>query len=304
MATEGLVNKIIPFSSVDGPGNRTAIFLQGCNFDCRYCHNPETIHLCVSCGVCVEKCPTGALTWVTGQEDMSQVHHADGAAQAAGRLKDGYVAYDIEKCVLCDACIKNCPHGSSPRIRHMTAADVMAVVRKQLPYIRGITVSGGECTRQRDFLVELFTMAGKEGLDCLLDSNGTLDFSTDEELTALTDGVMLDIKAFSLEEHQTITGRDNEMVWKNAEYLASVGKLPEIRTVIVPGLYDYETSVRQTAKRLQPYLSVAPIRYKLIKYRPMGVRSEYAVFKTPSQDVMDQLAGEVEKLGFLPVISG
>ena len=28
----GYINKIIPFSSVDGPGNRTAIFLQGCNF--------------------------------------------------------------------------------------------------------------------------------------------------------------------------------------------------------------------------------------------------------------------------------
>ena len=36
------VNKIIPFSSVDGPGNRTAIFLQGCNINCLYCHNPET----------------------------------------------------------------------------------------------------------------------------------------------------------------------------------------------------------------------------------------------------------------------
>ena len=36
------VNKIIPFSSVDGPGNRTAVFVQGCNFNCHYCHNPET----------------------------------------------------------------------------------------------------------------------------------------------------------------------------------------------------------------------------------------------------------------------
>ena len=35
------VNKIIPFSSVDGPGNRTAVFFQGCNWDCCYCHNPE-----------------------------------------------------------------------------------------------------------------------------------------------------------------------------------------------------------------------------------------------------------------------
>ncbi|MEI7779512.1 MAG: radical SAM protein [Actinomycetes bacterium] len=39
----GLVADVIPFSWVDGPGNRTTIFLQGCNFDCKACHNPQTI---------------------------------------------------------------------------------------------------------------------------------------------------------------------------------------------------------------------------------------------------------------------
>ncbi len=42
---KGIVNKIIPFSNVDGPGNRLSIFFQGCNFDCLYCHNPETIEV-------------------------------------------------------------------------------------------------------------------------------------------------------------------------------------------------------------------------------------------------------------------
>ena len=36
------VNKIIPFSVVDGPGSRSAVFFQGCDFHCAYCHNPET----------------------------------------------------------------------------------------------------------------------------------------------------------------------------------------------------------------------------------------------------------------------
>ena len=56
------VNKIIPFSNVDGPSNRMAIFFQGCQFNCRFCHNPETINLCIHCGKCVETCPTNALT--------------------------------------------------------------------------------------------------------------------------------------------------------------------------------------------------------------------------------------------------
>ena len=41
------------------------------------------------------------------------------------------------------------------------------------------------------------------------------------ELLAVTDGVMLDIKGWDLEEHLRVTGVSNEMVLKNAEYLAA-----------------------------------------------------------------------------------
>lgn len=41
----GFVADTITFSNVDGPGNRFVIFLQGCNFDCIACHNPQTIPL-------------------------------------------------------------------------------------------------------------------------------------------------------------------------------------------------------------------------------------------------------------------
>ena len=34
---------VVPFSWVDGPGNRYTLFTQGCPFDCLACHNPETI---------------------------------------------------------------------------------------------------------------------------------------------------------------------------------------------------------------------------------------------------------------------
>lgn len=44
-ATTGFVADTITFSNVDGPGNRFVVFLQGCNFDCIACHNPQTIPL-------------------------------------------------------------------------------------------------------------------------------------------------------------------------------------------------------------------------------------------------------------------
>ena len=49
----GFVADTISFSSVDGPGNRFVVFLQGCNFDCIACHNPVADHVVgveVDCG--------------------------------------------------------------------------------------------------------------------------------------------------------------------------------------------------------------------------------------------------------------
>ena len=98
-------------------------------------------------------------------------------------------------------------------------------------------------------------------------------------LLAVTDGVMLDIKAFSEEDHKKVTGSSNQKILENAKYLASIGKLFEIRTVIVPGLFDGEATVREASAMLKPYQSVHKIQYKIIAYRPMGVRKNTQDFR-------------------------
>ncbi|OGP10309.1 MAG: hypothetical protein A3G39_04455 [Deltaproteobacteria bacterium RIFCSPLOWO2_12_FULL_43_16] len=46
MSNEGLINihSVIPFSKINGPGNRMVIFFQGCNKRCPGCFNPNTHH--------------------------------------------------------------------------------------------------------------------------------------------------------------------------------------------------------------------------------------------------------------------
>ncbi len=271
------VNRIIPFSTVDGPGSRTSVFVQKCNISCGYCHNPETQNLCSGCGVCVERCPAGALS-----------------------LKDGTVTWDAAKCVACDTCIAVCPHHASPKIRWMDAPAVMREVEKNIPFIRGITVSGGECALYPQFLLELFTLAKARGLTCLCDSNGTVRFSDFPELMKVCDGVLLDVKSWSPEVFRALTGGDNAPVPDNLAYLSSCGKLEEVRIVNVEGHVDAEDVIRGTAHLLGPLTGIT--RLILISFRPFGVKGPFAAFSPPAAERMQALAALASSFGFRNIV--
>ena len=246
MSVRAPVNRIVPFSAVDGPGNRTAVFLQGCPFNCLYCHNPETIHLCRDCGACVKTCPAGALT-------------------LGG---DGAVHWDSAACVQCDTCIRTCPHDASPKVRWMTVEELMGELRRSMPYIRGISTSGGECTLQNEFLIELFTEVRKLGKTCLIDSNGSFDFEKDPRVLQVSEGVMLDVKAVEKSWSDQLISYPRDTVLKNLDYLLRVGKLYEVRTVILPDRdRENEETVRFVADKIRDGCF-----YKIIRYRPFGVR--------------------------------
>lgn len=217
-------------------------------------------------------------------------------------MENDAVWFRPELCCGCDTCIKICQFGCSPRIRYLTAGEVYKEVQKQVPYIRGITVSGGECTLYPEFLTELFTLCRRDGLGTLIDSNGTLDFEKYPRLMAVADGVMLDVKAWDKKDHLRVTGRDNGIVLQNAEYLAWMGKLCEVRTVVVPGLFDCERTVRETARLLAKYLDRGEIRYKIIGYRPMGVREAYSHYSVPQKEFLNHLADLARQAGMKKVL--
>ena len=277
MSVVAPVNKIIPFSLVDGPGSRTAVFLQGCNIHCAYCHNPETQTMCVACGACVKTCPVGALSLVGGR-----------------------VAWDSDACVSCDTCIRTCERRSSPKIHWMSAHEVFEVAHGYQPFVRGITTSGGECMLHPDFLMELYDLCRKAGLGVLIDSNGTIDFSEHEDVLALADGVMLDLKAWDDSWFVRLTGADGTVVRKNLTYLAERGKLEELRVIVTEGFNDAEAAVEGAAATLGS--RVGEVRLRLMRFRPFGVRGKMATAASPSDARMDALSAHAQELGFGKVV--
>jgi len=114
------------------------------------------------------------------------------------------------------------------------------------------------------------------------------------------DKAMVDLKAYDIEEHKLLTGMDNKIILENLRFLSSINKLYEVRTVIVPEVLNNNYNVDMTSKLIASLDS--SIRYKLIKYRPMGVRTELIDSYTPSDDIMDQLADLARDNGCKEVI--
>ena len=153
----------------------------------------------------------------------------------------------------------------------MTVEEVLGEIKRALPYIAGITTSGGECTLQNEFLIELFSEVQKLGKTCLIDSNGSFDFEADPRVLEVSEGVMLDVKAVEKDWCDELISFPRDVVLKNLDYLLRVGKLYEVRTLIFPNRdRENEETVRYVAEHIRDGCF-----YKIIRYRPYGVRERY-----------------------------
>ncbi|MBL0579446.1 YjjW family glycine radical enzyme activase [Aeromonas caviae] len=280
LTRSALVSRVLPFSCVDGPGNRLALFLQGCNFRCPGCHNPHTIRLCDDCGDCLAVCPSGALA-----------------------MSEGKVHWQEALCTDCDACLEACPRHASPKTRQMSVAEVLALLRRYSPLLTGITVSGGEATTQLPFVIALFTAIKAAPdlarLTCLLDSNGSLGETGWQRLLPVLDGAMIDLKGWHEPVHLALTGRGRERVLVSLQLLAQAGKLAEVRLLMVPGRSDFLDATGALEEALTTFLlSLGPVPIRLNSFRHHGVRGEALSWPEAGSADLTVLANALKAKGF------
>lgn len=272
----GLISGTLPFSSVDGPGNRFVAFLQGCDFDCIACHNPYTIQVCDDCGVCVDHCDAGALSVVAGA-----------------------VRWNPRACAGGDACIEVCPRDATPKTRSLTAAELVEMVRAPAPFLSGVTVSGGEATRQAAFVRAFFSALKADEdlarLTRLVDSNGAAPRSVWDDLDPVMDGAMIDLKALDPDVHRRLTGRPNDDVLASLRLLAARDKLVEVRLLLLPGVNDAPDQLARTAAWLRELGPHRPV--KVIGFRRHGVRPVARALREPGPEAMAGYAAHLRAGG-------
>jgi pyruvate-formate lyase-activating enzyme len=225
-ALKGFVADTISFSNVDGPGNRFVAFLQGCNFDCAACHNPQTI---------------------PGHQPLE---------------------------------------GHDPH--HVSVDELLAQIGRATPFIRGITVSGGEATQQPAFLRAVFAAVKAEArlshLTCFVDSNGATDPQVWDNLAPVMDGAMIDLKCLDPAIHLEMTGQPNAQVLASIEQLHRLGLLYEVRLLILAGVNDDPDLLRRTGEWLA---AVDPeMRVKLIGFRAHGARPHDPPLVEPTHEAL------------------
>ena len=164
----------------------------------------------------------------------------------------------------------------------------------------GITVSGGEALLQIEFVTELFKIAKKEGVHTTLDTSGN-PFTFEEpfiskfnELMAVTDLFMLDIKHIDDEKHKKLTGWTNKNILDMAKYLSDNNKDMWIRHVLVPKVTDDKEDLQALSDFVKSLKTVK--RFEILPYHTLGVFKWHDLgVKYELEDIMPPTKEEIQR---------
>lgn len=231
----GNIHSIETCGTVDGPGVRFVVFMQGCPMRCLYCHNPDTwINFSPRSQNLVGE---GAVVC----EDMSNTNAGEGTKQ----LTSTQILTQYNS------------------VKEFCKGGITVTGGEPLLQIDFIT----ELFKQAK-AKNIHTALDTSGITFTPENTAKFD-----ELLKYTNLVLLDIKHIDDNEHKKLTGHSNKNILKFAKYLSDKQIPVWIRHVVVPDITYNEEYLKQlgkflsTLKNIQaldvlPYHDMAKGKYK------------------------------------------
>lgn len=261
----GHIFNIQRYSTHDGPGVRTTVFLKGCPLRCYWCQNPESQSInpvllvqsdkCIKCGRCIDACPN-----------------------AANKIIDNNLQVNRSLCQACGECTKPEVCLLSLRKiegRSVTVEEIMNyVIRDYNLYVNtggGITISGGAPEAQSQFSIELLKAANENIVHSCIETTGYAKWEKLKPIIELADFILFDLKCIDEKKHIEGTGKSNKLILDNAKNILKIKKDILFRTPLIPGFNDSFEDIETIARFIFNELKLSPTNYlELLPYNTLG----------------------------------
>ena len=267
-----MIFNIQRYSTHDGPGIRTVVFLKGCSLGCRWCQNPESRarsedllydpRLCLAgCELCQQAAPAV----ITRTLDGLIIHRQN--------VNDSHIA-----------ALRDCCPTTALTVcgEEKSVEEIMATVLRDKPFYDrsggGITLSGGEPFMNPTLAQALFEASHQAGIHTAVETCLHVPWKYIEPALPFVDLFLADLKHVDEAVFQQWTDGSARRVLDNLQRLAQAGKKMIIRVPLIQGFNASEADIAAITDFAADRLQVSEIHF--LPYHTLGM-NKYQLLSQP-----------------------
>lgn len=267
-----MIFNIQRYSTHDGPGIRTVVFLKGCSLGCRWCQNPESrarsedllydSRLCLAgCELCQQAAPAVITPTL------------DGLIIDRQNVNDSHIA-----------ALRDCCPTTALTVcgEEKSVEEIMATVLRDKPFYDrsggGITLSGGEPFMNPTLAQALFEASHQAGIHTAVETCLHVPWKYIEPSLPFVDLFLADLKHVDEAVFQQWTDGSARRVLDNLQRLAQAGKKMIIRVPLIQGFNASEADIAAITDFAADRLQVSEIHF--LPYHTLGM-NKYQLLSQP-----------------------